>query len=138
MRAPAIERPIRAAEGSGSSAISGGSKASDTNQAQSVVGSAIGKTALRGSLAGSVSPAGAPALTKSGKPVTILKSGRYTFVIDDHSRKSGFVVEPPQGHPVTVTGADFIGTKRVTLTLTKGQWQFFAPGGAKRTFEVAA
>jgi hypothetical protein len=126
------------ASGPGSSATSGGSTSSNTNQAQSVVGSAIGKTTLRGSLTGTVSPAGAPALTKSGKPVTILKSGRYTFVIDDHSRKSGFVVEPPEGHPVTVTGAAFVGTKRATLTLTKGQWQFFTPGRAKRTFEVAA
>ena len=56
-------------------------------------------------------------------------------MIDDHSRKSGFVVEPPEAHPVTVTGAAFVGTKRATLTLTKGQWQFFTPGRAKRTFE---
>ena len=38
------------ASGPGSSATSGGSTSSNTNQAQSVVGSAIGKTMLRGSL----------------------------------------------------------------------------------------
>ena len=81
-----------------------------------------------------MSPAGAPALTKSGKPVTILKSGRYTFSIDDHSRKSGFVVEPPHGHAVTLTGGPFVGTKRATLTLTKGQWSF----GAKHAFLVTS
>jgi hypothetical protein len=109
---------------SSTTATSGGSKSSSTNQSQSVVGSAIGKTGLRGTLAGSVSAQGAPSLTRSGKPVTILESGRYTFVVQDHSPKTGFVVEPPAGRALTVTGAAFVGTKRVTLTLTRGQWSF--------------
>jgi hypothetical protein len=120
--------------GSGSTATPGGARSSDTNQSQSVVGSAVGQAVLRGSLAGAVSPAGVAALTKSGKPVTILKSGRYTFVIQDRSPKAGFVVEPPRGHAMTVTGTAFVGTKRVTLTLTKGQWSF----GAKHAFLVTS
>ena len=123
------------ASGSGSgTATSGGSKSSDTNQAQSVVGSAVAKTALRGSLVGSVSAAGVPALTKSGKTVTILESGRYAFVIADRSPKSGLVLEPQHGRAVTVTGAAFVGTKRVTITLAKGQWSF----GAKHPFLVTS
>jgi hypothetical protein len=119
---------------SSSTSTSGKSKSSSTNQSQSVVGSAIVKTGVLATLAGSVSPTGAPSLTKSGKPVTILKSGRYTFVVQDRSPKTGFVVEPPKGRAVTVTGTAFEGTKRVTLTLTKGQWSF----GAKHAFLVTA
>jgi hypothetical protein len=122
------------ASGSSSTATSGGTRSSDTNQSQGVVGSALGQAALRGSLAGTVSPAGAPTLTRSGKPVTILKTGRYTFVIHDRSPKTGFVVQPPHGHATTVTGGAFVGTKRVTLTLTRGQWSF----GAKRAFLVTS
>jgi hypothetical protein len=122
------------APGSSSTATSGGSTTPDTNQSQSVVGSAAGQAALRGSLVGAVSSAGVPALTKRGKAVTILKSGRYMFVIQDRSPKTGFVLQPPHGHALTVTGATFVGTKRVALKLTRGQWSF----GARHAFLVTS
>ena len=122
------------ASGSGSSTVSsGGSRSSDTNQSQSVVGSAIGKAVL-GSLLGTVTPAGAPALTKGGRAVTILKSGRYTLMVDDRSTKAGFVLEPLHGHPVTVTGGAYVGTKRVTIALARGQWSF----GPRHAFLVTS
>jgi hypothetical protein len=122
------------ASGSTSTATSAGSKSSDTNQSQSVVGSAVGKTALRGSLVGAVTPAGMPSLTRSGKPVTILKSGRYAIVVDDRSAQAGLVLEPTHGPALTVTGAGFVGKKQATITLTKGQWSF----GARHAFLVTS
>ena len=93
-----------------------------------------GKTALRGSLAGGVSLSGTPFLTESGRPVTILKSGRYTVVVNDRSTKSGLVLDPAHGHGLTLTSAGFVGKKQITITLTKGQWSF----GAKHAFLVTS
>jgi len=115
------------------SSTSSAQGSSDTNGSQGVVGS----TVLRGSLAGTVGASGAVRLTGGGKPVTTLRSGRYVLVVDDRSPRRGFALEALHGRPVAVTSAGFVGTKRLVLTLQRGQWTYFAPGGRKTSFLVA-
>jgi hypothetical protein len=43
-----------------------------------------------------------------------------------------------RGRPVTVTGSGFVGTKRLTVTLNRGQWSYFAPGRASVSFLVGS
>jgi hypothetical protein len=109
------------------------------NTSTSVIGSKADSTPgrLRGSLAGSVSAAGKLTLESNGKAVSKLKSGRYTFVITDSSKKTGFVVQ--QNHRVakTVTAPAYTGKKSVTLDLSAGQWFFYASFiGTKNFFIV--
>jgi hypothetical protein len=102
----------------------------------SLVGSA--STAARGTLAGSVSPAGTAALAFKGKPLTILKAGRYTFTITDKSPAHGFVLRRPSHPPMNLTGGAFVGRHSTTVTLTKGQWYFAGgPNGKKSYFAVS-
>jgi hypothetical protein len=114
---------------------SGGKKPKPTSS--DVVGSAI--VPFRGTLDGTVSASGTVKLTKSGKPVTNLKAGRYTFLVTDVSKSAGFNVQEIRNDAVTVTTSPFTGKRSRTLTLKAGQW-FFYPTfvGKKRYFIVTS
>jgi hypothetical protein len=67
--------------------------------------------------------------------VATLKSGRYTFSVDDESKQSGFTVQLRTA-PVAVTGRAFVGSRDVTISLAPGQWYFSTPAGKKSYFIV--
>jgi len=123
----------------GSSGSSGTSSSGSPGKTTSkdVVGSAVDKTAVfRGTLAGTVSAAGKLTLTKSGKGVTTLKSGRYTFTIQDSSSKADFTIQELRKNPLTLTGVAFVGKHTTTVGLKPGQWTFYSFSGKTNYFVV--
>jgi hypothetical protein len=93
---------------------------------------------FRGTLHGIVAHNGRLSLRRNGKAVTSLKSGRYTFSVDDQSTKQGFRVQVVKGKAQTITSAGYVGWQQVTLSLSPGRWSYFTPGGAKTAFVVVA
>lgn len=93
---------------------------------------------IRGSLSGSVSAAGKPALKLGGKAVKTLKPGRYTITVGDHSPKAGLILGTSAGHTTTLSKAAAVGTSgKTTLRLTEGKWFFEASAhGPKTWFSV--
>ena len=59
----------------------------------------------------------------TGRKVTRIKAGKYTFVITDKSTIHNFALEKGRKHR-ELTTVRFVGKKTVTLTLTKGKWIF--------------
>jgi hypothetical protein len=99
--------------------------AGGTQSSQDLVGSG----AVKGTVSGTLASTGALTLTLSGKVVSKLATGRYTFSIVDKSSKSGFAIIGPKGvNPLDVTGSKFIGKKTRTLNLTPGRWTYFSSG----------
>ena len=88
--------------------------------------SAKASTAFRGTLLASVNANGTLTLTSSsGQPVVSLRSGRYAVSVSDQSKTHGFTLSE-LGKPATpLTAAGFVGTRRLTVELTPGQWFFF-------------
>jgi hypothetical protein len=79
-------------------------------------------------LKGTVGPGFTISLKDStGKKVTKLKRGKYTFVVTDRASIHNFILEKTRGGKfekqiTTVAGK---GTKTVTVTLTKGRWEVY-------------
>jgi hypothetical protein len=91
-----------------------------------LVGSAT-SVKLAGTLKGSLSAAGKPALTTStGKPVTVLKSGRYRFHIIDQSKRDSFTLQPVKGKAKDLTAVEFTGPHTVYVTLQPGRWMYYS------------
>ncbi len=86
---------------------------------------ALGGAALAApaTIQGTVGPGFTISLKKSGKKVTTLKPGRYTFVIADRSTSHDFHLTGPGVNKV-LTGVEYTGTKRVPVTLGKGSYSF--------------
>jgi hypothetical protein len=101
-----------------------------------IAGSAV--LPFRGALDAIVYKSGRLSLTRNGKAVTYLKTGRYTFSVDDESRTSGFSVQILNGKVHAVTTKAFVGTNDATLTLKPGRWFYFTPAGKKLTFFVTS
>jgi hypothetical protein len=120
-----------AATSSSGSSSSGGAKGSTQ---QSLVGSDANP--FRGSLDAIVSAAGKLSLTRNGRPVTSLRSGRWTFSVDDESKKAGFGLQILRGRLQSITTAAFVGSHDVTVELKPGRWTYFSAGGKKTTFFV--
>ena len=76
-------------------------------------------------LTGTVGPGFTITLTKSGKKVTKLKAGKYTFVIADKASIHNFSLDGPKGFEKTFTSVPFKGTKTVTVTLKAGKYKFY-------------
>ncbi len=74
-------------------------------------------------LVGTVGPSFNISLTKSGKKVTKVKAGKYTFVIHDKSNIHNFHLKGP-GLNKQITTVGFQGTKTVTVTLKKGRYTY--------------
>jgi hypothetical protein len=124
--------------GSGGSGSSGGSttKNAGTVGNSDVVGSAV--PPFRGSLDATVFASGRLSLSRNGKPVTALTTGRWTFSVDDESRKAGFTVQVLHGKPQTVTTGAFVGSHDLTIALKPGRWSYFSPSGKRTTFYVVS
>jgi len=79
-------------------------------------------------LKGTVGPGFTIKLVDStGKKVSTLKPGKYTFVVTDKASIHNFVLEQEKGGKFekAITGVGFTGMKTVTITLTKGKWKFY-------------
>lgn len=100
----------------------------------------VGSQAIpfRGALDAIVFKSGKLALTRNGKAVSFLKSGRWTFSVDDESTKAGFAVQVLHGKSTTVTSGSYTGSHDVTLQLKPGRWFFYTPGGKKSVFFVTS
>jgi hypothetical protein len=84
-------------------------------------------------LRGKVGPGFTISLEKSGKHVSRLQPGTYRFVIADRSAEHNFVLS--RGSSVRqLTSIPFVGTKTVTVKLTKGTWSFFCAPHASAMF----
>jgi plastocyanin len=78
-------------------------------------------------LDGTVGPGFTISLKLAGKKVTKLKAGTYKLVVADKASIHNFVLEQEKGGKFEqqVTTVPFMGTKTVTVKLTRGQWKFF-------------
>ncbi|MBA2357554.1 MAG: hypothetical protein H0V84_03895 [Actinobacteria bacterium] len=92
-------------------------------------------------LNGTVGPGFTISLKDStGKKVTRLKPGKYTFAINDKSAIHDFNLEKGSIHK-KLTGVRFKGKKNVTVTLATGTWKFYCDPhetSMMGTFKVAA
>jgi hypothetical protein len=123
--------------GSGGGASTGSTPTksqSSPTTSKDIVGSGV--VPFRGALDAIVFKGGKLSLSRNGKAVKFLKTGRWTFAVDDESKRAGFTVKSLRGKPVTVTSATFVGSHSVTLTLKAGRWFFFTNGGRQTTFFV--
>ena len=77
-------------------------------------------------LRGSVGPAFAIALTRNGQKVRSLRAGTYRFVIADRASIHNFVLEKERGGHFEreLTDVSDVGTKTVTIKLTRGSWKY--------------
>jgi plastocyanin len=77
-------------------------------------------------LRGTVGPDFSIKLTRAGKAVSRLQPGTYRVVVADRSPAHNFVLEKSGGASERqLTNVPFVGTKAITVTLTRGQWQFY-------------
>ena len=76
-------------------------------------------------LTGTVGPGFTITLTKSGKKVTKLTPGKYTFVINDKASIHSYGLDGPHGFAKDFTSVSFKGTKTFTVTLKKGTYKFY-------------
>jgi hypothetical protein len=97
-----------------------------------VVGSQVAQ--FQGTLRARVSTAGRLSLSLNGKSISTLRPGRYTIVVTDGSRVSGFVLKAGS-RSVTVTGGRFTGKRSTTVDLTAGGWTVLTRPGAN-TLEI--
>ena len=61
----------------------------------------------------------------SGKRVTTLTHGTYSFVVKDEASIHNFTLNGPGIKNKMITGTSFVGTKTATLTLKKGTYSYF-------------
>src|SRR5689334_6380278 len=102
----ATSSPGAASSTATSSTPSTSSSSTATNKkptSSDIVGSQI--VPFRGALDAIVFASGKLSLSRNGKTVTSLKQGRYTFSVDDESKKSGFNVQVLNGKVSTITTA---------------------------------
>jgi plastocyanin len=78
-------------------------------------------TALRGT----VGPGFTIKLTKAGRSVRTLRAGTYRLTVADRSAQHNFVLEKERGAERVVTSIAFVGTKTITVRLTKGAWKVY-------------
>jgi hypothetical protein len=137
---PSVARVAFTTAATGSASGPAGSTSSSTSAKGSTQPSLVGSAAIpfRGSLDAIVYKSGKLSLSRNGKAVGFLKSGRWTFSVDDESPKAGFSVQVLHGKTTAVTGAAYTGSHDVTLQLKPGRWFFFTPGGRKSVFFVTS
>jgi hypothetical protein len=116
------------------------STTSSTSSKGSTQKELVGSAAVpfRGALDAIVFKSGKLSLSRNGKAVSFVKSGRWTFSVDDESTRAGFSVQVLHGKTTAVTSAAYTGSHDVTLQLKPGRWFFFTPGGKKSVFFVTS
>src|SRR3954447_10308288 len=90
-----------------------------------IVTASLGGNTAAPALRGSVGPGFTIKLTKSGKVVKALRAGTYRLTVADPSAQHTFVLERERGAERVVTSVPFVGTKTITVRLTRGVWKFY-------------
>src|SRR3954447_19000324 len=87
-------------------------------------------------LKGTVGPGFTIKLTKSGKKVTSLKAGKYSFAITDKSSIHDFTLEQEKGGKFEkhLTSVPATGSKTVTVKLEKGKWKYYCSAHESQIF----
>jgi plastocyanin len=93
--------------------------------ATSLGGGSAATSPAAGTLSGSVGPGFTIKLTKAGKVVKSLKAGAYRLAVADRSAEHNFVLQRQGGSSRQITSVSFVGTKTVTVKLTRGVWKFY-------------
>ena len=83
---------------------------------------------FRGTLTGSVSPAGKLTLSFNGKSIRSLKAGSYKIAVTDQSASNGFLFQKVK-RTVSVTGLKFMGKRTGKVNLTSGRWVVMPQAG---------
>jgi hypothetical protein len=139
---PSVARVVFSTASSGSASVSGGTSttSSSTSTKGSTQQSLVGSAAIpfRGSLDATVFKTGKLGLSRNGKTVSFLKTGRWTFSVDDESAKAGFSLQVLHGKPTADTSSAYTGSHDATLQLKPGRWFFYTPGGKKSVFFVTS
>jgi hypothetical protein len=137
---PGVTRTTFTTAVSGSATGPSGTSSSSVSAGGSTQKALVGSAAnpFRGALDAIVYASGKLSLTRNGKPVTALKTGRWTFSVDDESRKAGFGLQVLRGKAITITSAAYTGSHDATVELKPGRWAFFTPGGKRTTFFVSS
>ena len=101
-----------------------------------VAGGALAHTTTTPTLQGVVGPSYTITLKQNGKAVKTLKAGTYRFVISDKATFHGFTLEKEKGGTFEkdLTSVPFMGTRTVTVKLTKGQWKYYCPPHESQMF----
>jgi len=86
---------------------------------------AAGQSTSVSTLRGTVGPGFTIKLTKAGKVVRSLKAGTYKVTVSDRSAQHNFDLERQRGKEREITSVPFVGTKTVTLKLTRGAWKVY-------------
>ncbi len=76
-------------------------------------------------LKGTVGPGFTISLKRNGVKVKTLKAGKYLLVISDKANIHNFTLQRGTGGGNALTTVPFVGTKKVTITLTKGKWKYY-------------
>jgi type IV pilus biogenesis protein CpaD/CtpE len=93
-------------------------------------------------LVGTTGPSFTITLKRAGKAVKTLKPGTYRIVVNDKASIHNFVLEKSKGGTFerSITSVGFVGTKTLTVKLTKGSWEFYCrpheQAGMKGEFTV--
>jgi hypothetical protein len=106
-------------------------------QSQDIVGSGI-KAPIKATLAGLVDAKGNPTLKLHGKPLSVLKTGRYKFSVNDLDAKAGLSLEAVSAKTkiTRLSGVEFVGHHTTTVQLAPGRWMYHAKTGAAHYFLV--
>ena len=62
---------------------------------------------------------------KNGTKVKSLKAGKYLFVVAEKASIHNFSLQKGSGGAKQLTTVPFMGTKKVTVNLTKGKWKYY-------------
>ena len=89
-----------------------------------------------GTLAAMLGKSGKISLTKKGQTVLTLKAGKYKFVVTDQSTKGGFVIEPVEGKPKSLSSIKFTGKVSKGAVLKPGRWMYHSAAGRTYYFLV--
>jgi hypothetical protein len=130
----ASSTPVSASSSSAPSAGRSSSETGSPGGSKDIVGSAV--VVFRGALTATVTASGKLELAFKNKPVSTLKSGRYTITVSDESAKSGFTLQEINRSAVEVSGAAFVGRRSLTLEMAPGQWFFYPTFVGKKTYFV--
>ncbi|MFL5980860.1 MAG: plastocyanin/azurin family copper-binding protein [Gaiellaceae bacterium] len=103
-----------------------------------LVATSVGGNSAAPALRGVVGPAFTIKLMKAGKVVKSLKAGTYKVTVSDRSTAHNFVLQRRGGAARELTTVPFVGTKTVTVKLSRGLWTFFcAPHASMMVGRVA-
>jgi hypothetical protein len=95
-----------------------------------------GRVPIKGTLNAMIASNGKLSLTNKGKTVLTIKTGKYRFVVTDQSAKGGFVVEPVEGKPKSLSSIKFTGKLSKGVLLKPGRWMYHSATGRTYYFLV--